>query len=274
MSSLCIFALLTISLTICTSTVEAKLQSVRKRNLGQVDAPKEGRQLEDLDFLDKDPSFTLALCQGDCDEDDDCEGDLVCFQRDGDKPVPGCSGSDGSRSDYCIDPNAQTTPSSVSVPLAPVPAEPVSASSFRLKLYWEDGVYWQEEEKERKWCMQCRSNCRAGKKLFLDTCSNKSEYFDFRYVQSDKVLIKLSNQKLCLERDNKDIYLEACNRNKQSQLWSSRRGSFDGDYFEITPDNRPNLCITQRHHPKAGEEVELETCVGARRSDTSKWNRY
>jgi hypothetical protein len=34
------------------------------------------------------------------------------------------------------------------------------------------------------------------------------------------------------------------------------------------------LCITQRHHPKAGEEVELESCSLARTSDTSKWNRY
>ena len=31
------------------------------------------------------------LCSGDCDTDDDCAGDLVCFQRDGGEDVPGCS---------------------------------------------------------------------------------------------------------------------------------------------------------------------------------------
>ena len=31
------------------------------------------------------------LCSGDCDTDDDCTGDLVCFQIDGGEEVPGCS---------------------------------------------------------------------------------------------------------------------------------------------------------------------------------------
>lgn len=46
-------------------------------------------------------------CQGDCDSNRDCAGDLVCFQKSGKKPVPGCSGSDSSRTDFCIDPKDQ-----------------------------------------------------------------------------------------------------------------------------------------------------------------------
>jgi hypothetical protein len=30
-------------------------------------------------------------------QDDDCEGDLVCFQRDENESVPGCFGDDSSR---------------------------------------------------------------------------------------------------------------------------------------------------------------------------------
>ena len=38
-------------------------------------------------------SEPCAECFGDCDHDDQCEGDLVCGQRDGFEPVSGCVGS-------------------------------------------------------------------------------------------------------------------------------------------------------------------------------------
>ena len=43
-------------------------------------------------------------CQGDCRYDLDCKGDLVCFQKDGSIPIPGCVGDDKSRTDWCVDP--------------------------------------------------------------------------------------------------------------------------------------------------------------------------
>ena len=56
-----------------------------------------------------------ALCEGDCDSDDECQGHLQCFQRDTDAgtldaEVPGCLnnlGEDRVDWDYCYDPNAQ-----------------------------------------------------------------------------------------------------------------------------------------------------------------------
>eukprot|EP00980_Cylindrotheca_fusiformis_P014675 scaffold3995_cov45-Cylindrotheca_fusiformis.AAC.1 len=56
----------------------------------------------------------------DCDNDHDCESGLVCFQRDENESVPGCSGgsSDGSRTDYCIVPsNKSDSTSSSTLPL-------------------------------------------------------------------------------------------------------------------------------------------------------------
>jgi uncharacterized surface protein with fasciclin (FAS1) repeats len=51
---------------------------------------------------------TCSLCEGDCDSDDECKGDLVCFKRRpmSFKKVPGCrgGGSDPSGTDYCINP--------------------------------------------------------------------------------------------------------------------------------------------------------------------------
>lgn len=33
-------------------------------------------------------------CVGDCDGDRGCAGDLRCFQRSGNEPIPGCAGGD------------------------------------------------------------------------------------------------------------------------------------------------------------------------------------
>lgn len=47
-------------------------------------------------------SGALGLCQGDCDNDGECAGDLVCFQRNGNTTVPGCEGEGRKGSDHCI----------------------------------------------------------------------------------------------------------------------------------------------------------------------------
>ena len=48
---------------------------------------------------------TLGLCEGDCDQDEQCIGSLVCFQRKGLTVVPGCDGEGRSGSDYCREPD-------------------------------------------------------------------------------------------------------------------------------------------------------------------------
>lgn len=49
--------------------------------------------------------FRCGLCMGDCDSDHDCEGDLICIQRDNFDPVPGCNGEglkkDRKKQDIC-----------------------------------------------------------------------------------------------------------------------------------------------------------------------------
>ena len=46
-----------------------------------------------------------SRCEGHCRSNDDCEGDLVCFEKDNGVPgidsVPGCLGTDLSRADWC-----------------------------------------------------------------------------------------------------------------------------------------------------------------------------
>ena len=52
-------------------------------------------------------AFPLQECQGDCDNDSECAGTLKCGQRNAFEEAPGCGGgrSDGSKTDYCYDPN-------------------------------------------------------------------------------------------------------------------------------------------------------------------------
>ena len=48
--------------------------------------------------------------QGDCDNDDDCEGNLVCFQTEKVKIVPGCKGVAEEDIDYCHEKPKDATP--------------------------------------------------------------------------------------------------------------------------------------------------------------------
>lgn len=69
--------------------------------------------LPPITFIEQNPNKNqrLGLCQGDCDEDGECEGDLVCFQRlNSYKDVPGCSGGEDDHSDfdYCVNPESTT----------------------------------------------------------------------------------------------------------------------------------------------------------------------
>eukprot|EP00980_Cylindrotheca_fusiformis_P015006 scaffold4127_cov126-Cylindrotheca_fusiformis.AAC.2 len=229
-------------------------------------------------------SFPLGRCEGDCDKDADCQSGLKCFQRDAGDSVPACSGGsrDGSRTDYCIPKNNTPTP-------AP---DPKNKSAFRLKLYWQEGYYWQEETFERKWCMRCSNNfdCSVGEPLFLGDCGrwSKSAYFEFVYLDDNKVVqiqvVSLSSYndddstKMCLERgEDRKVTLQVCRNdssNNEGQRWTASRGSFTmtGDRFEISDDN--GYCLTSHHHPKYGEQLELYPCKEPRHDTTNYWNVY
>lgn len=61
-----------------------------------------------LSHRGKDPNVTLGECEGDCDNDAQCESGLKCHKRSSGGPVPGCADSESSeangsdKSDYCI----------------------------------------------------------------------------------------------------------------------------------------------------------------------------
>ncbi|CAB9516980.1 expressed unknown protein [Seminavis robusta] len=81
-------------------------------------------------FNDGLPASALPLmrCEGDCDDDDDCAGDMECWMRDSFEPVPGCL--DGELEpmdyDYCIGATDAPTTSPTGMPttLAPTLGSP------------------------------------------------------------------------------------------------------------------------------------------------------
>eukprot|EP00986_Skeletonema_menzelii_P005451 scaffold1984_cov144-Skeletonema_menzelii.AAC.4 len=79
-------------------------------------------------------NFPLGLCEGDCDSDANCQTGLVCEQRTGDEPIPGCVGVAATGEDYCR-PADQSTPqptSAVTPPVTPSPTPPTSTSTLQV----------------------------------------------------------------------------------------------------------------------------------------------
>jgi hypothetical protein len=284
------------------SMTQAKLGGTEQKRVEENEQPQR-RLLELKSYGATPPSsrFPLGECEGDCDSNDECGLGLQCFQRGKfDRVPPGCSGNDNSRTDYCIRDNiseestpapvspyiSEPTPGPVNPPFSqptpaaapfsqPTPAADTALSNFRLKLYWQQGYFWQEETFEREFCMKCRNGgCYLGNKIYISKCGGNSQRFDFVTVDDDEVLIKLHGDNLCFERVNKDILMSRCDVSNSRQQWYANEGGFAGDRFEFSQYGLNGWCITQRHHPKEDEEVELEPCGQARNGETSYWNRY
>jgi len=106
------------------------------------------RQLQSVYDIGKDPTRLLGLCEGDCDSDSDCAGDLICYQRDAGQSIPGCSGTPNSRSDFCIrdlslnrDDDGNNDDDGYNDDNNNDDNGGDGGESFALKLYWERGKY-------------------------------------------------------------------------------------------------------------------------------------
>jgi hypothetical protein len=213
--------------------------------------------------------YPLKLCQGDCDGDYDCEGELVCHQRTNSLAVPSCTGRPTLNTDYCIHPRDET-------------ARPPLPSAFRLKLYWELGYDWQEEFWEQEWCMECDgTSCQEGDEMFLRTCDDDNTWFVYQPVTAaavnGTVLFQIANTNLCLEWvDARDIRVRTCNATIRRQQFRALNGSFGpGGKFEIvTARGGDDGCLSQHHHPKDGEKIFRANCARFRTYGTSFWIQY
>lgn len=217
-------------------------------------------------------AYPLGICEGDCDGDYDCEGELVCHHRDTDDSgklgqVPSCAGRDSTTRDYCIRPSDE-----IAVP-------PVSGA-FRFKKYWQFGYKWQDEFWEQEWCMECdggnSGTCEVDDSIIISHCSHdRSTWFVYENLTSGISQIKIAaSENLCLQLvGNNDIRVKVCDGNNERQKFKALNGSFGGTKFELGTVQRDG-CISQHHHPKDGEIIFRMDCALTRKHTTSFWMQY
>jgi hypothetical protein len=125
--------------------------------------------------------------------------------------------------------------------------------------------------------MSCRGRCSAGGEIAIFDCDDSPTQWEFVSHGPNEVQIKVADRNICVEEfPGNDLELADCDSNNQKQRFVAFGGSFNDRRFEISPKQRQGWCMTQRHHPKNNESVNVEPCVTARRdgSNTSYWNKY
>lgn len=84
-------------------------------------------------------AWPLEECAGDCDSDADCATGLICQQRSGGEPVPGCYGAIGEgiskSSDFCFD------PSKTDAPTGSPSWSPTTGTPTVTRQFWSFDVY-------------------------------------------------------------------------------------------------------------------------------------
>ena len=145
---------------------------------------------------------------------------------------------------------------------------------FNLKIHWAVGYCWQEEWRERKWCMECEGDsCNEDDKLAVQVCENVARQ-EFSWIPTNGGgRLKVSNKNLCFEQVDTNRYkLKTCSSSSKQVLvgFNSNRP------FELYPrGSEDKKCFSNNwHHPKAGEEVETFSCELTRGWHTNRWEVY
>jgi hypothetical protein len=218
-----------------------------------------------LEIIGDSNQTNVPRCKGDCDRDENCLGEFVCYQKySRDSYVPGCFGLGEDLMDYCIDPRDDPTN--------------IHRDRFRLKMFWRTGYKWQEQTLEQKWCIECAARvCSAGGGLVISICDDdgSNEEFHLVFRNGFELSVQVAGTDLCFEAPaaTLPVVLQPCNSGKPEQRFRPGIGDWDWDRFELETVAAPG-CITQRHHPKEGEPLYREDCEVARNDRTSLWNKY
>jgi hypothetical protein len=145
-----------------------------------------------------------------------------------------------------------------------------SSSSFRLRLHWERGYYWQESNDEMFYCMECNDRCNIGNSILIEWCAsnNSHQYF----INIDDTIRPLRDTSLCLtstgNTEGNPIRVYKCDGSIE-QRWDGFQ--YNGRPFELHPRRDINRCVGQLHHPKRQERVYPEECRLERNDRTSLW---
>ncbi|KAL3817799.1 hypothetical protein ACHAXA_005832 [Cyclostephanos tholiformis] len=171
------------------------------------------------------------------------------------------------------------------------PSSSPTEFSFRLRMHWQRGYYWQDDwsDREMYWCMECESeSCEEDDDIYIDYCTDKGKQ-QFRKV--GHTLRPSLNSNLCLTyigdashsmveaklvlSGKKHLILRPCMNSRSGFTEQNFEDiKWNGEVFELHPLGRVDQCITQWHHPKAKERLYPEDCRVARDEVTNYWETY
>jgi hypothetical protein len=179
-------------------------------------------------------------------------------------------------------------------------------------MHWERTYFWQDEEDERQWCLECTTceeltksdwgagcedsdnnsgtDCLDEDQLWIQNCNGfrgSSGNTEFEIVRGSEFpsadQLKIRNKNLCMERvDDILLHLRPCDKSEVKQLWVGFHLDRPFDLQPLQqnllpsqyndPVDTPPLCISQQHHPKKYEILYLEICDVAQRDNTALWD--
>jgi hypothetical protein len=148
-------------------------------------------------------------------------------------------------------------------------------NDFLLRMYWEEGYFWQENYNERLYCMECSSSrCNEGDGIEVWPCDESYLSQRWQYIpgKNGAGQIKTTGRNMCISTPGRYLSLAKCDAADEDQLFVGIDSH--GDRFEIESYGVSRLCLTPHHHPSSGEEVYNQNCFKARRAKTSFWMMY
>ena len=155
---------------------------------------------------------------------------------------------------------------------------PGGEPAARVKLYWQEGYYWQEKKYEfTKFCMQCKNSCSVGNKIEITKCSSSNRQ-KFVRVEGDRTIRPAMASNLCFQRYSvdEDLTLEYCDSGTDQKFEIVGTAWRKNGKFEIQPVKLKSqeTCMSNPHHPRIGENIVAQWCTRARRHQTASWTLY
>eukprot|EP00591_Stephanopyxis_turris_P010954 CAMPEP_0195511850 /NCGR_PEP_ID=MMETSP0794_2-20130614/4025_1 /TAXON_ID=515487 /ORGANISM="Stephanopyxis turris, Strain CCMP 815" /LENGTH=453 /DNA_ID=CAMNT_0040639521 /DNA_START=38 /DNA_END=1399 /DNA_ORIENTATION=- len=147
-----------------------------------------------------------------------------------------------------------------------------NSKPFQMKLWWKKGYRWQGNRLETEWCMQCDDKCKEGADVEIKKC-NRSDSKQ-RWVMKDGKIMPHKKQDLCVDfRDRRHVTLKKCRNDSKTQEFDFGCNDFNtkGDRFKIHPQDDSKKCLTNPHHPRNNEQLEIYDCKKADKHDTIFW---
>lgn len=141
---------------------------------------------------------------------------------------------------------------------------------YQMKLYWTRGMEWQGYSKEFAWCAECHTDCEYGDVVVIKECDEDKK--DQRWIFEDDKIKPYKSPELCITaRDDLEGYvnLRTCYE-KRDKYQKFNLFDDDDEEFQIKPKAENDLCLTQNHHPREGENLKFYSCRKAEEGDTGK----